>query len=368
MNNRDLSVDALRGIAVFLMVASHTVWYLSDDKNYFWNLMRSWGDSVCFISFLFVFGISMYFSLLSKDFAQPEIRKRALHRLLVLLGSYYLIAFFSLVTELNGAEKNVLDQIFRVLVFAHVPGFTEFMPPFVFYTAVAFIIKFVLRRKSIRVPEFTLPMTIMIGVLFYTAGMVLYHQTKSVPLPEFVGAYTALVINHDGFLRFALVQYTPVLLLGIYFGKLLKTQAIEERSFLKQVLTLFFVLYAVALGIWTTELWVNDLYLNMFFRWPPSILFMLFGLCFALIALWLLRMTKEGRFHEVFSKIGISSMGILVFHICALSILKLAGVNKTDNFLYLLGYFILLLAGFDIIKYIYRSLRKLTGKELIHAV
>ncbi len=70
---RDQAIDALRGLAVVLMIAAHTTDYISEEKNYLWNMLRDLGNAVCYSSFLFAFGMSAYLALLGKPASKPVI-------------------------------------------------------------------------------------------------------------------------------------------------------------------------------------------------------------------------------------------------------------------------------------------------------
>lgn len=345
MKSRDISIDMLRGIVVSLMVASHTVWFLSDDTNVFWNFMRSWGDSVCFITFLFLFGISMYFSLLSKDFTDKIQRKRALQRVFYLLGAYYLIAGFGLISKFG--DGDLIVTVLKTVFLIHVPGFTEFMIPFVVYTFGAYITKLFFLKRKITFPNLRLKYILIFSWGIYLIAMMINAMTHRLHLPEILGAFSAHFFNHDGFLRFGLLHYMPVLLLGIYFGQEIKREQ-EANTIQRQLIKISGVYALGALLLWISELFFNHKAINLFFRWPPSLLFMLFGMSFALFGLYLSRLIKpnEIRISEAVAFLGKHSIGILVFHIMIIRILEVIGVERSGNFIYLSVYFIILLFGF----------------------
>jgi fucose 4-O-acetylase-like acetyltransferase len=350
MKKRDISIDALRGVAVTLMVASHTVWFLSDDQNVSWNLIRSWGDSICFITFLFVFGITIYSSLLSKDFTLPGMKRKAVIRLLKLIGAYYLIALAGLLPQIS--KPDLWVHILKVLAFIEVPGFTEFMLPFVLYTLFCLLLKLFVPTNEV-FNNRKMFLVFVSGWIFYALSMSAFLLTRDIHVPEIFGAKIALLIGHDGFLRFPILQYLPVVLLGIYIGHTLSNAEESGKRVIPMLLKLFLFFYFASFLLWISEIWTNYLYMNMFFRWPPSLLFLTFGLCFAVLTLILLKVTNVPPLHKMIGKLGAESMGILVFHIIALRIMEAVGVVRTSSFLYLTGYFIILLLGFIILKYVY---------------
>lgn len=360
MAGRDVTIDALRGIAVTLMVASHTVWFLSNGDSSFWNFMRSLGDAVCFITFLFVFGITLYLSVLSKDFNLPENRAKSRKRILELVTVYFLIAASGLLVYLGTHEFD--NRLVQTLLLQYPPGFTEFMLVFILFSIVAYVYKELARKTGMQISRLRLDTVVVVSFIVYAVAQVWYSYTRNAQFPETVEAYLALLLGFDGYLRFDLLHYLPVLLLGVYAGFLMKDGEGEKRNLQKFLQQIFIFFGLLSLGLWASELQLENSAINMFVRWPASLLFLTCGLTFALGSLLVLRRFPAHSVTHFFSKIGTEALGILAFHIVVLWTATYFGVQKTGNFIYLSGYFIILLFGFILCKRALYPLRHKTVK------
>lgn len=334
MVQRDKSIDILRSLAIIFMVASHVVWFLSNEQNAFWIFIRNFGDTICFVTFLFVFGISSYFSIFSKELTK-ETKTKLLKRIGFLLIAYYIIAYSGVLKELTQGFN--LSLIFKVLVFYEVPGFTEFMLPFVFYSLIFY---FSLQSKALYnlVKRINLPFVLIASIVLYIIGNLIFsfnNTYNNTPATH----YISILSGGGGLLRFSLLHYSPSLLLGLYVGKLIKE--LNEFSVNKKLFKYSLIISVITVALWLSERFVDIEKINQFLRWPPSVLFILCGLSFSLITLTVTRF-KELKVYKYLSIVGTSSVSILVLHIVFLNLTKLFNFTKTDNFFVLLISFILL--------------------------
>src|SRR5687768_5636976 len=98
MLKRDIYIDVVRGVAILLMIASHTAWFLNNGDTA-WDFLRIIGDSLAYIVFLFLFGFTTYTFLTKDENYAPGI-KSFLKREAILLVAYYSIAFVSIFKDL----------------------------------------------------------------------------------------------------------------------------------------------------------------------------------------------------------------------------------------------------------------------------
>lgn len=151
-------MDVVRGIAIILMVAAHTIAFYGPTSLAF---LRYLGDALCFTIFLFLFGFSFFSSILQKK-NDKEFKKKVLKRVGILLFSYYLIAFISLLSE----PKSIATTI-NTLIFIHVPSLTEFMLPFIFYSALLPLLFHLINPIFKKSKIFVFLSFSFLGILFY---------------------------------------------------------------------------------------------------------------------------------------------------------------------------------------------------------
>jgi fucose 4-O-acetylase-like acetyltransferase len=337
MSQRDSSIDVLRGIVVFLMVSSHVVWLLSLRQNPYWDTVRSFGDAVCYITFLFVFGISSYFSLFAKEYS-PFLKAKALNKIWKLLLAYYLIAFASVAKDLvTHFDKRI---ILEVLTFYKVPGFTEFLVPFLFYSIVLLLFKSrdvftdnLFENKE--TPRFLL----LFSASLFILGTLL-AGSNDVLLPNIFTPYITQLTGGGNLLRFSLLHYFGVPLLGVYFGYFIyhkKENLLRKKLGYSIVVTLVASFALIASARITPLRGINSLD-----RWPPSILFLLLGLLFSFVTLFVLRLRNPG-FMRYFAYIGNNAIYVLVIHILILRALEFFNFQKTDNTYSLAFWFLIIL-------------------------
>ncbi len=204
--SREISLDIMRSIAVLLMIWAHVVSFLYlYGTNYtsesFLNLTRNFGDTVCFTTFFFVSGASLFFLVIKKgnDDSKnwPIIRKKMVKRSLVFLLGYYLLAIITA----WGSIGNIRDFL-DILLLIDVPGFTEFLIPFILFTLI--IIPFRKSLNFILKQKFSLFYILGIGAILYALGYWLYGISLDYPW----GNYKALLAGQENIIRFPVLQYS----------------------------------------------------------------------------------------------------------------------------------------------------------------
>lgn len=336
---RETTIDVLRGAAVVLMVASHATWFFAKDDIAFWHLARQLGDAVCFITFLFTFGVGQYFALFAKD--DPLVTKKSLLRTLNILIAYYIAAFVSLLPEIQKGNFN-FDLVWKTLLFINVPGFTEYLIPFVVFSLIFILIKkFKLFDQVLRLKNYLFVFYI-IGTMLFVVGTGLAEFVNGLVLPDAIKAYASIFFSHqDVYLRYPVLQYSIVPLLGIAVGKMIK----EKDSIIvtKKAVISLFVGTSLTLGLYLTSLFANFDWLNVYNRFPPSYLFILQNLSVMTLIFLFIRWTTDFPFWKPLQSYGTHSLGIMVAHVVLLRIFEYFGLHKTDNFWLLLLYFLMAL-------------------------
>ena len=336
-NKRIISVDILRGIAVFLMVLAHSIAFLSKEETFLLAFLRNTGDILCFTIFLFVSGISSYLAYLSiADKEWSVKKKKLLKRNIVLLLGYYLVA---LVASLKSFSLSIsgenLEEFLRILLLINVPSYTEFLIPFIFYGFLIYFFRNYLKKLS----GFAI-LLISVSVITFALGIVLY----SVNLPEPLVYYKALFAGQENLYRFPIMQYFPVLLIGFSMGRsLLGLDKNKERYkvYAKYLALLILLLFSSFI--------INSSghYLLGFNRWPPSVLFISLGLSVAVSLLIIIEILKEISMTNSVLKplilLGKMALGIFVVHDIILHINDLLFGFKSDNSLIVIIAFLIVL-------------------------
>ncbi|MBU1110629.1 DUF1624 domain-containing protein, partial [Patescibacteria group bacterium] len=275
---REESLDFLRGIAVFFMLLAHAIFFFYQGENNILRNAKLIGDTFCFTVFLFVSGTVTYLAYLRQNENASLFHQRLWRRSLIILGSYYIVALVSVVKEFAWPPSISWWQILgEVLIFIKIPGFIEFLIPLILYRLLYFPLKnfykFVLKDWK-RVA--------LASAIIYGLGSILYSLEVS---PSLI-SWKALIVGESNWYTFPLLQYFPIFLIGLYWGKWIsatkKSLVEEERAwFVGFYLSLGFALMLIS--AWAVGIHPG-ITLN---RWPPSPLFLTLGLAlvFLLIAL-----------------------------------------------------------------------------------
>lgn len=313
---REESLDILRGIAVLLMILAHTIAFIHTQESTLLNTFQNLGDTVCFVIFLLVSGASTYFAYINITNRQWESKKRnLLKRSLNLLFGYYLVAIISSLKDFPLPPSTVwLENVFRILIFVKVPGYTEFLIPFILYSFLIIIF-----RDSIRKLITNKATTIITGVLTYTLGYFIYKIAITSPLIY----YKSLIAGQPDWYRFPLLQYFWVFLTGLLLGQFLKRRntQIKKIKFLFKIASIFTFFLSFSILIAPIS---KIPYSDSFQRWPPSISFISIGLALAFIILALVKIKIKSTFlqyvKDLLTFCGQRAFGIFIYHIIILQL------------------------------------------------
>lgn len=332
---RESSLDIVRGMAVFLMILAHTVAFFHSGGNKTLTFLQNIGDTVCFTLFLYVSGATSYYAYISSTKSDWKTKKyNLLKRLVLLLFGYYFVAIVSSLHNFKlPPDSSWLNHIAGIILLIKVPGYTEFLIPFLFFGALGLIFKRELRGLSKN-----LIAIIALSALAYATGTLLYH----VDVPSGLTALKSLVVGDKDLYRFPILQYTPVFLLGIASGQILKNTRSHKKKLkffaLSSIPFLFFILISVFVGQIAKFPYTND-----FQRWPPAISFLSWGLglSFSLSYILLKMHVKErqGLIARILSYLGAHAFGLYIIHLVILQIQEVSLHYKTNSIPVTIGLF-----------------------------
>ena len=309
MTKRVVSLDLVKVIALLLMFFSHTVAFFYFGSNKLILFGQNWANLVCFISFLFVSGTAGYLAYL-KIGSGAGIRGRLAKRFLLLLIGYYLLGIILNLKELTGLGLlGAVSEIAKILLFQRIPGYTEFLVPFLGYTGL-----FLLFRKQLKQLTARPIVLLILSVLLFGLGELLVRQLGDSGV---LGQWGSLLYGSFSQYRFPLLQYFPVLVGGLLYGKVISDHKITLAE-LRAELVIGILVVSLGLVILLAAGPVEILR-----RWPPSIGFLTLGLAWTLLQLTLfekLQLGGKGKVRELFIFISRNSLSLLIIHTALLSL------------------------------------------------
>lgn len=358
---RDLSIDLFRGIVVIAMVTSHTIGFLGRETELIIRFIKISADNISYTSFLFIFGITLYNSLLLKT-STIQLDNKTKIRIFNLLITYYFIALLGIIRSL--LQKFDMSLIFSVLGFIYFTNVSEFMLPYVLYLLITYYFKKIINKQSlnIRNKNIWLFSTIALGLSLFFLGRTIYFVTLNMNMPVIVKAYAALISGYTGFTRFPLLQYSIVLLLGIYTGSIMFSPNPSGRKNINnKIFIAFLISFVITIGILISNNIIRTKFVNDYERWPPSLLFLQIGITFSYGMLWVskLQLKFDNSIAKILIYFGQRPINILVFHIFVLRLLELLGIPSSNDLSLLIAWVIVILGGYKIIETIYNATTRL---------
>ncbi|MCX6808706.1 MAG: acyltransferase family protein [Candidatus Berkelbacteria bacterium] len=327
-------LDLLRGIAVLLMVLAHSVYFFHDRDNSFILSLESLGNLFCFVMFLFVSGATMSVAYLRDGIDRYDAAKRIMRRIILLLISYYILAFFVVARDLVTSDFVSRNQlIINILSFRILPSFTEYIPPLIFFSLIVMLF-----QKQIAKIGKSLMLTIISCLVIYLIGYLL----NFVPVFSFLLPWKAFFVGGVGLYRFPIFHYAPVFFVGLYVGmKLLSTEGLTRKFQFFRLATIVSLLFLSAFSL---LLWKFGLISEFFLRWPPMPTFLLTGITATLALCYLFyafkSYTRMPLLRDLFLTFGQNAYAIFWTHIFLLSFYQMAGGIKFSSPLIVLILFI----------------------------
>ncbi|OGG05053.1 hypothetical protein A2Z33_07275 [Candidatus Gottesmanbacteria bacterium RBG_16_52_11] len=337
--SRNPALDFTRGIAVLLMVFSHTVFFLHDGSSPILNLAALAGNISVFSIFFFVSGSATYIRHLVHNRRQYGKRQYLL-RILSLLTGYYAIAVISAMKSYPPESVPAMFSLIgRILIFITVPSFSEFLLPFIaVYITLPFLTP--LYRKIAH----SIPVALVSSAAAFVAGYLLFGLKTGSPVRE----YLALFAGSDGLLRFPVLQYFPVFAAGLVWGRHITDigSGVKRVRILTGGAVLFLSLTVAAL---ITSTFFPAAIIAPLNRWPPSLGFLTVGLGVIFTIMAVRETVPETRRISIILKavsyLGIDSFDIYVVHMLILLAYAWMNGSVTSALLPVITGYIIVLCG-----------------------
>jgi len=333
---RYYALDLLRGTAVFLMILAHSVYFYHNYSNKIITNLELIGNTVCFVSFLFVSGAVSYVAYLQKGSFHNS--GRILKRIAVLIVSYYAISFFVLSREIiagYGFEK--FRIISDVLLFRNLPSYLEYIPPFIVFSVLILLLPrlfdYISRSYS---------RALLISAIFYLAGFFLYN----ISVPEIAVPWKAFLFGNEGYYRFPIFQYFPIFIAGLVWGRYTCYQesVVKKKQMILELISIFVIVILISLAI---SNFFNIDPGKIMHRWPPTISFLSIGLLSSFVLIYVFyhfQFLKKAKFlRDFLLLLGQNGFALFITHILVLYFYQFAGGEKTSSVTLFLIYFLLTL-------------------------
>lgn len=300
MQKRDIKIDLLKTVAIILMSFVHVSSLIYTGKG-FLDSVTYLGATVCFSMFLFSIG---YIQGKKIGEGKELTWKNVLKSSLQVYIPYLILGFIS--TLIFKPDFVPLDFL-KMVIFAYLPNYVEFLVAFIFYYLFVKIAYKPLKRYMGNV-------YVLIMVAIISFGISIFLSRIDITNPILLWLQTHLVGSRlTAVHSFPLLAYMPVyisaLLLSKYGGKV-------GYSWSFSISFLFLVL----LEVFGARQW---------YRWPPSLPFILYGILFISLLMFIFEFVNHSKLLEkltVMGKYPMLSFTILTFLALLLKILNLDNV------------------------------------------
>ncbi len=320
-HQRDITIDAMRGIAVMLMILAHAIFFFHDGTSVFLNLFERFANTVTLTLFIFVSGISTAKSAAKSSHLTLKEQSISTVKYIGVIYFVYataVIVYFALTREvLTDIARS--EKIISALVFLSPPNFMEYMILFMFFPLLSHV-----RRLSGYIKHVQLSQLIIGVSVCYAAGLYLY----TLPAEGVLLSIKELIVGGDQLLRFPLLFYLPIYMVGMWW----------ESRHSPLVLGLFSI-FTLTLHISSIALGSPVLSLDV--RWPPSVGFLTVGVTTAMFIqyalMYLSTIPRVRRVTAYVSYIGKDALDFWLSHIVILLIYQYAISYKSPHILVVLS-------------------------------
>ncbi len=234
-------IDIARGVAIYLMIQSHTVkglLYFRDMPDWGINPMHTitkWSSPL----FIFIFGLTMGVTMLPKcaDDRFPALRNHLWFR------AFLVLFWYKVLTVVQYFQTKPKEDIIDMLLFKKFPDFAEVLDFYWWMLLMIPFIMWVIRRWPVWV-------TPLAAGVIYALGIYLRENC------DFFGIVQlkAILVEADGTFVFGLMSRGPYVLMGIFFGELIsRSPEVPERR--QQVAVLLISLGVMFLGLFLVNYW-----------------------------------------------------------------------------------------------------------------
>lgn len=274
---RLIALDAVRGLAIVLMLVAHGVEWLGNPgpNRPIAGFLAGIGDTLCYTTFVLVMGVAAYLAYLRRPALDRATRRRMLRRNARVLYVYYGAALVLAAT--HGGDRwlgwhRFAYELASILSLRTLIQFSEFLLPLGIY-GLSLVALWPLYHWLATHPR----RLALVAAAAYMAGTLGYQRfIRGGPVP-----WLSLLVG--GGYSFALLQYLPVLLLGLSVGRVLTRRAAAGRHWWPPLVWGGAVAMGAALLLpWGPQVGIDP---SLDQRWPPSPAFLCLGIGFALLAL-----------------------------------------------------------------------------------
>lgn len=300
MKQRFEDIDLLKGLAVILMSFVHVNSLLFVEPFGVLDDLTFIGSTVCFIIFLFAFSFLQGKKLLE---GKIDSLSKILKKIATLYIWYLILGICSVLLHKGGVT---IFQIIEIGLLKSLPLYVEFLIAFIWFTI---LIK-IFGKIIIKLLEY--PYILFISALvIYAAGMFMFNIEAHSDLliwfkMHFVGNFDTHV--------FPVFQYMPVYIVGI-----LMARYGNQKKYLG--FAIFCVSILIILSVFSLSVW---------YRWPPSILYLVEGILFVFASLYIFEYIKNVRTLNFIKTFGADSLLSLVV-VTVLAFLSAWILSPTGN-------------------------------------
>lgn len=345
-DRREVMIDIFRGLAVLLMMITHSISFFHVGSDQLVTTIGTYGGIASFTLFLFIAGVSAYFSFVkypSHGYEQQlSIKRRQIvWRTITILFAYYAIAFVASIPQFHFPPS--LDWIsiaIQIFTLTTVAPFAEFILAFVLFN----LILIVSRRLLYWLAQFPLLGFVLAGGLYFT-GYIISQMTFSPVLD----GIKSLIFGHQDLHRFPITHYFIVYFLGLLWGKFL----LSKDNIKIRIRTTLFAVIASGLALFAGYISFQVLqfdFIDPLHRWPPAITFLLIGIFSVYVIIYALYLTNNLRFtgglQALINYIGTKAFSFFVFHTIILYAYQYLTGDQRQSSPILIGiYYVLLVIG-----------------------
>ncbi len=336
---REIILDLLKGIAVITMIIAHSVAFFSNGEIISLEILQKIGDTISFSIFLFASSASIYLAYLNTNSEVfystkiPKIKKRTIRLVLV----YYLVAFLSTTQYWHGSIFTIVKYILRIILFIQLPGYTEFILPFIFYS-----IGLLIFYRFFKVISKGISISLFLGFSFFFIGAYFSLITVN-PL---IAPVKLILFGEHGKYSFPLFQYFLVFVLGLNFGYILSKvpDILKRQMFLTRALMYYIFAFLAYIIFEIVYLKIPFSINSLQYRWPPSLEFLSIGIVAVYVLSIILNTFCKSK-HIVSKILQFLGRNVFKFYFIHISILQVYAIfngPKIDNLLWVSVMFILL--------------------------
>lgn len=294
MKKRDIKIDLLKTVAIILMSFVHINSLIYTGKGLL-DTVTYLGATVCFSIFLFSIGYIQGKKITEgKELTWKNVLKSSLQVYI----PYLILGFIS--TLIFKPDFVVLD-ILKMAIFAYLPNYVEFLVAFIFYYLFMKIVYKPLKRYIDNVY-----VLIMVAILSFGISLIL--SKINVTNPILLWLQTHLIGSKETAVHsFPLLSYMPV-----YISALLLSKYGNKLTYAYVFSSSFLIL--VLLEAFGARQW---------YRWPPSLPFILYGILFISLLMFLFEFVKESKLLEKVTLMGRYPMLSLIYLTAVAFLLKI---------------------------------------------